>query len=130
MYCTSFGRDRALMHLVNEVTGDEHDSESTNRLIPRLERKKVSINRNNLLKDAQQMFSQLGNSKLILFTFFFINFYFIFRAMLEVGFESEVGTGFGPTLEFYSTLSREFQKFFLKMWSGTSHKVKDFDKGN
>lgn len=69
MYCTSFGRDRALMHLVNEATGDEHDSESTSRLIPRLERKKVSINRTNLLKDAQQIFSQLGNSK---FEFFFL----------------------------------------------------------
>lgn len=50
--------------------------------------------------------------------------------MLEVGFEGEVGTGFGPTLEFYSTISREFQKYILKMWSGTSNKAIDFDKGN
>lgn len=65
MYCTSFGRDRALMHLVNEGTGDEHDNESTSRLIPRLERKKVSINRNNLLKDAQQVLTQLASSKFV-----------------------------------------------------------------
>lgn len=63
LYCTSFGRDRALMHLVNEGTGDDHDSDSTSRLIPRLERKKVSINRSALLKDAQQVMTQLGSSK-------------------------------------------------------------------
>jgi E3 ubiquitin-protein ligase TRIP12 len=40
--------------------------------------------------------------------------------MLEVGFDGEVGTGFGPTLEFYSTLSRELQKFSLKLWHGNS----------
>uniref|UniRef100_A0A914YAU5 E3 ubiquitin-protein ligase n=1 Tax=Panagrolaimus superbus TaxID=310955 RepID=A0A914YAU5_9BILA len=39
LYCTSFGRDRALMHLVTEGN-DEHDGESTSRLIPRLERRK------------------------------------------------------------------------------------------
>lgn len=54
---------------------------------------------------------------------------FIFRAMLEVGFEGEVGTGFGPTLEFYSTLSREVQKFSLKMWNGSVHKVMESEKG-
>ncbi|KAI1724061.1 HECT-domain (ubiquitin-transferase) domain-containing protein [Ditylenchus destructor] len=108
-YCTAFGRDRALMHLVNEGSSDDHDGESTSRLIPRLERRKISINRCNLLKDAQQALTQLGSSK----------------AMLEVGFEGEVGTGFGPTLEFYSTLSRELQKHSLKMWLGKGQKCAD-----
>ncbi|KAI1712208.1 HECT-domain (ubiquitin-transferase) domain-containing protein [Ditylenchus destructor] len=108
-YCTAFGRDRALMHLVNEGSNDDHDGESTSRLIPRLERRKISINRCSLLKDAQQALTQLGSSK----------------AMLEVGFEGEVGTGFGPTLEFYSTLSRELQKHSLKMWLGKGQKSAD-----
>ncbi|KAI6244075.1 Thyroid hormone receptor interactor 12 [Aphelenchoides fujianensis] len=30
-----------------------------------------------------------------------------------------VGTGFGPTMEFYSTLSREVQKHSLRLWHGT-----------
>lgn len=38
--------------------------------------------------------------------------------MLEVSFEGEAGTGFGPTLEFYSTLSRELQNSVHKMWYG------------
>ncbi|VDN27179.1 unnamed protein product [Gongylonema pulchrum] len=41
-------------------------------------------------------------------------------AMLEVGFEGEAGTGFGPTLEFYSTVSREIQKASLRLWHGTA----------
>lgn len=63
LYCTAFGRDRALMHLVNETNGEEHEGESASRLIPRLERRKVTINRNNLIKDAQQTMTQLGSSK-------------------------------------------------------------------
>lgn len=49
--------------------------------------------------------------------------------MLEVGFDGEVGTGFGPTLEFYSTLSKEIQKFSLKLWHGKAHKVAESENG-
>lgn len=42
--------------------------------------------------------------------------------MLEVSFEGEAGTGFGPTLEFYSTVSRELQNAAHKMWSGNTQK--------
>jgi E3 ubiquitin-protein ligase TRIP12 len=41
------------------------------------------------------------------------------RPLLEVSFDGEVGTGFGPTLEFYSTLSREMQKHSNRLWQGT-----------
>jgi len=95
------------MHLVNEGNGDEADGESTSRSFPRLERRKVSINRQNLLKEAQNTMSALSNSK----------------AILEVGFEGEAGTGFGPTLEFYSALSRELQKHSLKLWYGKPQKM-------
>jgi len=54
LFCTSFGRDRALMHLVSESNTDEAQDggnhEATSRLIPRLERRKVSIKRDNVLK--------------------------------------------------------------------------------
>lgn len=67
-YCTTFGRDRALMYLVNEGNGDIHDNnDSTSRLMPRLERRKISVNRNNLLKDAQNGLTILGFSKYINF---------------------------------------------------------------
>ncbi|VDK88232.1 unnamed protein product [Litomosoides sigmodontis] len=101
LYCTAFGRDRALMHLVNQTDGGQSDGES-GRLTPRLERRKVSVRRDDLLRQAEQTFHHLGCS----------------RAMLEVGFEGEAGTGFGPTLEFYSTVSREIQKSSLRLWHG------------
>ena len=31
---------------------------------------------------------------------------------------SQVGTGLGPTLEFYTLMSREFQRADLSMWRG------------
>ncbi|KAL0454084.1 UNVERIFIED_CONTAM: E3 ubiquitin-protein ligase UPL3 [Sesamum latifolium] len=46
------------------------------------------------------------------------------KAVLEVEYFGEVGTGLGPTLEFYTLLSHELQKVGLGMWrSGSS-----FDK--
>lgn len=104
LYCTAFGRDRALMYLVNETNPDDQDNESNSRLVPRLERRKITINRATLLKDSQQAMTQIGSS----------------RPLLEVSFDGEVGTGFGPTLEFYSKASRELQKHSIHLWQGTS----------
>uniref|UniRef100_A0A1I8F163 E3 ubiquitin-protein ligase n=1 Tax=Macrostomum lignano TaxID=282301 RepID=A0A1I8F163_9PLAT len=36
--------------------------------------------------------------------------------LLEVSYEGEIGTGLGPTLEFYSLVSREFARPDLGMW--------------
>src|SRR5689334_12394541 len=38
------------------------------------------------------------------------------RAVLELEYFNEVGTGLGPTLEFYTLLSHELQKKSLGMW--------------
>lgn len=40
-------------------------------------------------------------------------------SILEVEYFEEVGTGLGPTLEFYSTVSKEFSKKKLKIWRET-----------
>lgn len=37
-------------------------------------------------------------------------------SILEVEYFEEVGTGLGPTLEFYSLVSREFARRDLKVW--------------
>lgn len=37
-------------------------------------------------------------------------------SVLEVEYFEEVGTGLGPTLEFYSLVSREFARRNLKLW--------------
>jgi len=46
-------------------------------------------------------------------------------SVLEVEYFEEVGTGLGPTLEFYSTVSREFSKKKLKMWRENDSADKD-----
>ena len=37
-------------------------------------------------------------------------------AILEVEYFDEIGTGLGPTLEFYSIASKEFARRSLKIW--------------
>jgi E3 ubiquitin-protein ligase TRIP12 len=41
------------------------------------------------------------------------------QSILEVEYFEEVGTGLGPTLEFFSTVSKEFSKKKLKLWRET-----------
>lgn len=40
------------------------------------------------------------------------------RAILEVQYDGEVGTGLGPTLEFYALVSKELQRSDLDLWRG------------
>ena len=40
-------------------------------------------------------------------------------SVLEVEYFEEVGTGLGPTLEFYSNVSKEFSKKKLRLWRGS-----------
>lgn len=42
------------------------------------------------------------------------------KALLEVQYENEVGTGLGPTLEFYALVSKELQKTDLELWNSPS----------
>ncbi|KAJ0088161.1 hypothetical protein Patl1_32033 [Pistacia atlantica] len=65
-----------------------------------LPRKKFSVCRNRILESAAQMMDQYANHK----------------TLLEVEYDEEVGTGLGPTLEFYTLVSHEFQKSGLGMW--------------
>uniref|UniRef100_A0A7E4VH56 E3 ubiquitin-protein ligase n=1 Tax=Panagrellus redivivus TaxID=6233 RepID=A0A7E4VH56_PANRE len=114
LYCTAFGRDRAILHLVTENSDEQdNDAGSTNRLLPRIERRRVTVKRNALLADAVITFQQMGT----------------LEAQLEVNFDGEVGTGFGPTLEFYSTISKEIQKHSHGLWAGVSQPFSFNDEG-
>ena len=42
------------------------------------------------------------------------------KAVLEVEYFGEVGTGLGPTLEFYTLLGHDLQKVVLGMWRSNS----------
>lgn len=76
-------------------------------------RKKFLVFRNQILDSAAQMMDLHASHKVL----------------LEVEYNEEVGTGLGPTLEFYTLVSHEFQKSGLGMWredhgsfiSGTTH---------
>ncbi len=41
----------------------------------------------------------------------------------EIQYEGEVGTGLGPTLEFYSLVSKELQRADLQLWKGGTVKI-------
>ncbi|KZC11246.1 putative E3 ubiquitin-protein ligase TRIP12 [Dufourea novaeangliae] len=104
LYATSFDRDRALQRLLDsapELSG----SDSQERVTPRLERRKRTISRTDILKQAEQVIQDLASSK----------------ALLEVQYVNEVGTGLGPTLEFYALVSQELQRGDLELWHGSSN---------
>lgn len=42
------------------------------------------------------------------------------QAMIEVQFEGEVGTGNGPTAEFFAMFSKEIQHSRFQLWSSSS----------
>lgn len=108
-YATVFDRDRALQRLLdssselqgagNNTNGDMHD-----RVAPRLDRRKRSVTRSNILSQAEAVISENATS----------------RALLEIQYEDEVGTGLGPTLEFYALVSKELQKADLELWNNPS----------
>lgn len=72
-YTTSFDRDRALQRLL-DTTPDLNATESSERVTPRLDRRKRSISRVDILKQAEQVIQEFGHSK----------------ALLEIQYENEV----------------------------------------
>ena len=99
---TSFGYSRS----INRWQSAQQANESINRhrddrpQLGRPQRQKVRIQRSRFLDSAIKVMDMYGHS----------------AAILEVEYFDEVGTGLGPTLEFYSSASREFSKKKLKLW--------------
>lgn len=100
-YTTTFDRDRAMMKL-QESLPDLATSDSSDRVMPRLDKKKRTVVRCDIFKQSERVLNDFLNNK----------------SLLEIQFEGEVGTGLGPTLEFYTLVSREFQKADLNLWRG------------
>ncbi|XP_041350022.1 E3 ubiquitin-protein ligase TRIP12-like isoform X2 [Gigantopelta aegis] len=100
-FVTSFDRDRAMMRLQQDVAADSIQNDS-DRVAPRLDRRRKQVSRVDLLKQSEKLMEELGNSK----------------ALLEIHYENEVGTGLGPTLEFYALVSCEMQRADLDLWRG------------
>ncbi|OJZ91067.1 hypothetical protein ASPFODRAFT_29487 [Aspergillus luchuensis CBS 106.47] len=99
---TAFGYSRAMMRWHNSQNDDNrNDHRRDDRpILGRLQRQKVRISRSRILDSAMKVMELYGSSP----------------SVLEVEYFEEVGTGLGPTLEFYSTVSKEFSKKKLKLW--------------
>ncbi|KAJ5053906.1 uncharacterized protein L3040_000196 [Drepanopeziza brunnea f. sp. 'multigermtubi'] len=100
---TSFGYARSMTRWQNAQSADEsrRDRHRDERpFLGRLQRQKVRISRSKILESALKVMELYGAS----------------QSILEVEYFDEVGTGLGPTLEFYSTVSKEFSKKKLKLW--------------
>ncbi|EPS69274.1 hypothetical protein M569_05489 [Genlisea aurea] len=115
-YSTAFGLSRALYRLQQQQGVDGHGSASEREVrVGRLQRQKVRVSRNRILDSAVKVMEMYSSQ----------------RAMLEVEYFGEVGTGLGPTLEFYTLLSHELQKVGLCMWRTSSstgkHAIEDVD---
>ncbi|KFK30462.1 hypothetical protein AALP_AA7G264200 [Arabis alpina] len=104
-YSTAFGLSRALNRLQQQQGADGSGSTNEREMrIGRLQRQKVRVSRNRILDSASKVMEMYSSQK----------------AVLEVEYFGEVGTGLGPTLEFYTLLSHDLQKAALGMWRSSS----------
>ncbi|VAH41149.1 unnamed protein product [Triticum turgidum subsp. durum] len=98
------GLSRALNRL-QQQQGDNNSSATEREVrIGRLQRQKVRVSRNRILDSAAKVMEMFSNQK----------------AVLEVEYFGEVGTGLGPTLEFYTLLSHDLQRVGLGLWRSDS----------
>ena len=104
-YSTAFGLSRALYRLQQQQGADGNGSTNEREVrVGRLQRQKVRVSRNRILDSAAKVMEMYSSQK----------------AVLEVEYFGEVGTGLGPTLEFYTLLSHDLQKVGLGMWRSNS----------
>lgn len=99
---TSFGYARLILKWQSQQNRGQDTSRRDDGIgfLGRLQRQKVRISRKHILESAVKVFELYGSSS----------------SVLEVEYFDEVGTGLGPTLEFYSLVSKEFARRDLKIW--------------
>ncbi|KAF2279136.1 uncharacterized protein EI97DRAFT_228258 [Westerdykella ornata] len=99
---TAFGYSRAMKRWQNSQTTQDNGRHRDDRtaFLGRLQRQKIRVSRTRILESALKVMESFGSSP----------------ASLEIEYFDEVGTGLGPTLEFYSSASKEFSKRKLKLW--------------
>ncbi|KAF2860615.1 hypothetical protein K470DRAFT_264418 [Piedraia hortae CBS 480.64] len=98
---TSFGYSRSMARWQSSQLDNEARRVRVERLqLSRVQRQKVRIQRERILESAIKVMELYGH----------------LQSVLEVEYFGEVGTGLGPTLEFYSTVSNEFSAKKTNMW--------------
>ncbi|MED6112874.1 E3 ubiquitin-protein ligase upl4 [Stylosanthes scabra] len=93
----AFGQPQIQPHMSYNSSGAGSDRRVSLGGLPR---KKILVYRNRILESASQMMDLHARNKVV----------------LEVEYDEEVGTGLGPTLEFYTLVCQELQKSGLGMW--------------
>ena len=73
-YATAFDRDRALQRLMDSSPELMSGGDSSERVTPRLDRRKRTVSRDDILKQAEQVMQDMASS----------------RALLEIQYENEV----------------------------------------
>ena len=99
---TAFGYARLILKWQSQQNRTQENTRRDDAFafLGRLQRQKVRISRKHILESAFKVFELYGSSS----------------SILEVEYFDEVGTGLGPTLEFYSLVSKEFARRDLKIW--------------
>lgn len=109
---TSFGYLRSIARWQN-INGrdDSHQNsrDDSRLLLGRLQRQKIRISRDHILESTIKIMDLYSASSFL----------------LEIEYFGEVGTGLGPTLEFYSTVSHEFSRKSLGLWRDVDNLSKD-----
>lgn len=101
---TSFGYSRLIHHWQLRTNQDNNDHSSNRFHLGRPTRHKVRISRKLMLQSAVKVLGMYGSSP----------------GIFEIEYFDEVGSGLGPTLEFYAVISREFSRKKLKLWRDES----------
>ncbi|BFZ59598.1 Ubiquitin fusion degradation protein 4 [Saitoella coloradoensis] len=98
---TSFGYSRSMARWQGpQRSGSRNDRDDPRTYLGQPQRAKVRISRAHLFESVKKVMELYGSSP----------------SVLEVEYFDEVGTGLGPTLEFYTSGSREFCKKSLGLW--------------
>lgn len=99
---TSFGYGRliALWQASQPRNSNSNRRDDSLSHLGRLVRQKVRISRAQLLESCAKVLELYGTS----------------NGILEVEYFDEIGTGLGPTLEFYALAAKEFARRSLKLW--------------
>jgi E3 ubiquitin-protein ligase TRIP12 len=116
---TSFGYSRLIQlwgskaaednNNANSMNSDRGNNSNSSASLGRATRHKVRVSRNHLLKSAYKVLDKLGSHP----------------SILEFEFIDEVGTGLGPTLEFYSNVCHGFAEKSIGLWRDNNNDSSD-----
>lgn len=97
-----FGTERSLMKWRQKFSAKVFDNITSRQLeFGRISRQNVRVSRDNIFESAIKVLNTYAKNN---------------KYLMEVEFFGEVGSGLGPTLEFYALVSQEFRNKNLNIW--------------